>query len=251
LVAGATQMREKDGMVMVYVPAGEFIMGSKEGDVDERLEHTVYLDAFWIDKYEVSNAQYQKCVGAGACRAPTTCGWGEPTYGDASKTNHPVVCVNWDDARAYCAWARARLPTEAEWEKAARGTDGRRWPWGSTFDVSRLNFCDRNCEFDWKDTGADDGYARTAPVGNFPAGASPYGVLDMAGNVWEWVADWYDPNYYTYSPSHNPQGPDSGEKKVQHGGAWSNDKWIVQSAIRDPYLPTDTLSDTGFRCAYD
>jgi formylglycine-generating enzyme required for sulfatase activity len=250
-VAGGTRMREKDGMAMVYVPAGEFTMGSDDGDVDVRPAHTVYMDAFWIDKYEVTNAQYGECVEAGACRAPTTCGWGEPTYGDASKANHPVVCVHRDDAQAYCAWAGARLPTEAEWEKAARGTDEPRWPWGNTFDVSKVNFCDRNCEFEWKDAGVDDGYARTAPVGSFPAGASPYGALDMAGNVWEWVADWYDAHYYAHSPSHNPQGPDSGTHRVLHGGAWSNDKWLVQSAVRDHYVPTETFSDTGFRCAQE
>jgi formylglycine-generating enzyme required for sulfatase activity len=235
---------------MVYVPAGEFIMGSDEGDSDEQPVHTVYLDAFYIDKTEVTNAQYQACVETGGCQAPTSCDWGEPTYEDVSKAYHPVVCVSWYDANAYCRWAGKRLPTEAEWEKAARGTNGRKYPWGNTFDGGRLNFCDRNCEFDHKDTGADDGYARTAPVGSYSAGASPYGALDMAGNVWEWVADWYDENYYAHSPSHpNPQGPDSGAVKVLRGGSWVSDEWNIRTANRDKYHPTITNSALGFHCA--
>jgi formylglycine-generating enzyme required for sulfatase activity len=231
---------------MVYVPAGEFIMGSDEYS-DEQPVHTVYLDAFYIDKTEVTNAKYQQCVEAGNCRAPTTCDWGEPTYGDASKADHPVVCVNWNDAQAYCAWAGARLPTEAEWEKAARGTDGRMYPWGNTFDGSRVNFCDRNCESNWKDTGADDGYAQTAPVGSYPQGASPYGALDMAGNVWEWVADWHDD--YASSPESNPKGPASGVYRVERGGSWLEDEASLRAAGRDGDVPDGTNNGVGFRCA--
>jgi len=234
---------------MVYVPAGEFTMGSDEGDSDEKPVHTVYLDAFYIDKTEVTNAQYQKCVEAGACQAPTICDWGEPTYGDASKADHPVVCVSWDGAKAYCEWAGKRLPTEAEWEKAARGTDGRVYPWGNTFDGSRLNFCDRNCESDWKDSDADDGYAQTALVGSYPQGASPYGALDMAGNVGEWVADWYDSGYYSQSPARNPPGPDSGESRVLRGGSWSGAPLYVRCAIRFWINPDLRYSNLGFRCA--
>ncbi len=239
---------EKDNSVMVYVPAGEFIMGSDKGEVNEQPVHTVYLDAFYMDKTEVTNAQYQRCVEAGACRTPT-CDWGEPTYGDASKADHPVVCVNWNDAQAYCAWAGKRLPTEAEWEKAARGTDGRTYPWGNTFDGSRLNFCDRNCEFDWKDSDADDGYAQTAPVGSYPQGASPHGALDMAGNVWEWEADWYDAGYYSQSPGRNPPGPDSGQYRVLRGGSWHDGGGFGRGAARNGGNPGDRGNYAGFRCA--
>lgn len=269
LDAGATQTRAEDGAVMVYVPAGEFLMGSTDAEinalltqcshckreyfVDELPQHTVYLDAFWIDRTEVTNAQYRKCVEAGTCRAPTACDWGDPTYGDASKADHPVVCVSWDDARTYCEWAGARLPTEAEWEKAARGSDGRLYPWGNTFDGSALNFCDRNCEFVWKDTNAEDGYARTAPVGSYPSGASPYGALDMAGNVWEWVNDWYDENYYSRSPDRNPTGPDSGENRALHGGSWGDYWYHARAAHRHGHGvdPTFRSSYVGFRCGAD
>ncbi len=269
LNAGATQTRAKDGAVMVYVPAGEFLMGSTDAEInavltrcshckreyfaDELPQHTVYLDAFWIDRTEVTNAQYSKCVDAGTCRAPTACDWGDPTYGDASKADHPVVCVSWDDARTYCEWAGARLPTEAEWEKAARGTDGRLYPWGNTFDGSALNFCDRNCELFWKDTSAEDGYARTAPAGHYPAGASPYGALDMAGNVWEWVNDWYDENYYSRSPDRNPTGPDSGEERALHGGSWGDYWYHTRAAHRHGHGvdPTFRSNYIGFRCGAD
>jgi serine/threonine-protein kinase len=233
----------------VYVPLGEFIMGSDEGESDEQPVHTVYLDAFHIDRTEVTNAQYQKCVEAGACQVPISCEGGEPTYGDVSKADHAVICVNWNDARAYCAWAGKRLPTEAEWEKVARGTDGRTYPWGNTSDGSRLNFCDRNCQFDWKDSNADDDYAQTAPVGSYPQGASPYGALDMAGNVWEWVADWYDSGYYSQSPARNPPGPDSGEYRVLRGGSWLNGAADVRSAARFWFVPAARYLDVGFRCA--
>jgi formylglycine-generating enzyme required for sulfatase activity len=255
---------------MVYVPAGEFIMGSTEAEVDSALslcneyaggacprrlfedeppQHTVYLDAFYIDKTEVTNAQYRECVETGACDAPSDTTY----YDDANYAQHPVVVVSWNDADAYCRWAGKRLPTEAEWEKAARGTDGWVYPWGNTFDGSKVNFCDKNCPEDvfWKDASVDDGYIYTAPVGSYPAGASPYGALNMAGNVKEWVADWYDPGYYSQSPARNPSGPDSGEERVTRGGSWYDTPAPVRSVFRGGFYPDEIYSYVGFRCARD
>jgi formylglycine-generating enzyme required for sulfatase activity/tRNA A-37 threonylcarbamoyl transferase component Bud32 len=255
LHAGATQTRRQDGMVMLYVPAGEFLMGSanSDGDAweDEKPQHTVYLDSFWIDKTEVTNAQYRECVLVGACTAPSNSGSysHDSYYGNSAYDNYPVIYVNWNQAKAYCTWAGARLPTEAEWEKAARGTDGRTYPWGDTFDGSKLNFCDQNCAFDWKDTNANDGYADTAPIGSYPAGASPYGALDLAGNVWEWVNDWYDAGYYGRSPAVNPLGPASGSSRVLRGGSWSSIGRVVRAAKRFGGDPSGSFNFVGFRCA--
>ena len=228
-----------DGSVMVYVPPGDFTMGSPAGaGSDEEVPmHTVTLDGFWIDRTEVTNTRYRLFVEAAGYPAPSDCDWGEPTYDDPTKANHPVVCVSWQDAQAFCEWAGGRLPTEAEWEKAARGTTAGTYPWGHGFDGSRLNYCDVNCDvncaancdafcaanrgpncdanrgYDEQNVATfDDGYAQSAPVGSFPSGASPYGALDMAGNVWEWVADWYSFYYYSRSPQLNPQGPNMGQR---------------------------------------
>ncbi len=240
--AGATGTREKDRMVMVYVPAGKFLMGSTpdEGYDNEHPQHTVSLDAFWIDKTEVTNAQYRKCVDAGTCREPTSCDWGKPTYSDPSKANHPVVCVSWDDATAYCTWTGARLPAEAEWEKAARGTDGRTYPWGNSKpDCRQANF--------WgKDGGCVGG---TSAVGSYPTDTSPYGALDMAGNVWEWVIDWFDEGYYARSPATNPLGPASGQERVLRGGSWYFTADGLRTAARFWYIPGARGDVAGFRCA--
>ena len=256
LSPGDTQIRSADGMEMVYVPVGEFLMGStdadKRADDDEKPQHIVYLDAYWIDKTEVTNAQYRRCVEAGVCQVPRVMEehyWEEPsTYGDLSMAEHPVVHVNWNDARTYCEWAGVRLPTDAEWEKAARGTDGLLYPWGSTFDDRRLNFCDKRCVYS-VGVEADDGYHRTAPVGNYPTGASPYGVLDMAGNAYEWVADWYDAEYYNRSPTRNPRGPDSGEYHVLRGGSWHGNARNTRTTNRAYGHPPSTNYEVGFRCA--
>jgi formylglycine-generating enzyme required for sulfatase activity len=256
-------------MVMVFVPVGEFQMGSTDEEVDEVLQvcnvyldgnckrewievqqplHTVALDGFWIDQTEVTNAQYGQCVEAGACRTPTTCGGGGPTYGDASKADHPVVCVSWHGAQAYCEWAGARLPTEAEWEYVARGPQGFVYPWGNEFDGTRLNYCDVNCTSTQADTDYDDGYEGSAPVGSFQNGASWCGALDMAGNVMEWVADWYDGDYYDNSPSQNPTGPPSGRGRGVRGGAWYYEPYLLRSSYRLWHSPGDTYDVIGFRC---
>ncbi len=276
LGVGSTMIWEKDGMEMVYVPAGEFLMGSPdgEGEDDEHPQHTVYLDAFWIDKTEVTNAMFAKFVESESYQSTVEksgCGWvylpekkdwncvsgadwRHPRGPDSDLSgldSHPVVQVSWFDAKAYCQWAGKRLTTEAEWEKAARGTDGRTYPWGNEWDVhttKRLNFTDKNINFDWSDKEADDGYQYTAPVGSYPAGASPYGALDMAGNVWEWVADWYDGNYYANSPSRNPTGPDSGDARVLRGGSWFNFGYFVRAAFRVRDVPDIRGDFVGFRC---
>jgi formylglycine-generating enzyme required for sulfatase activity len=241
--------------VMVYVPAGAFWMGSKESDPDanddEKPQHEVILDAFWIDRTEVTNGQYRRCVDDGACSPPSSSSSStrDSYYGTSEFDDYPVIFVDWEQADAYCTWAGKRLPTESGWEKAARGTDKRMYPWGDGFDGNLVNFCDVNCGFDRKNEDWDDGYADTAPVGNYPNGASPYGALDMAGNVWEWVADWYGEDYYAGSPDRNPQGADSGEMRVLRGGSWSFDQEGVRAANRSSSEPSGLYGDVGFRCA--
>ena len=238
-----TWTRPADEMVMVYVPGGTFQMGSTEGDDDEQPVHEVKLDGFWIDQTEVTNAQYERCVVEGDCEASFYA-----DDADYNGVNYPVVGVSWHDAVAYCEWASDRLPTEAEWEYAARGEHGNIYPWGDEFDGSLVNFCDTNCERNWADEDFDDGYIQTASVGSFPDGASWCDVLDMAGNVWEWVADWYDSEYYERSPAENPTGPETGEYRVVRGGSWINYNRSVRSAFRSWYLPSNSIYNNGFRC---
>ncbi|MCL4859574.1 MAG: formylglycine-generating enzyme family protein, partial [Caldilineaceae bacterium] len=253
----------------VYVPAGTFTMGSPPGvgEDNEHPAHEVTLDAFWIGQTEVTNAQYRQFVWAGGYddeRLWTSEGWRwrntenilEPSSwndGNWNQPDHPVVGLSWYEATAYATWlARetglaVRLPTETEWERAARGDDGRIYPWGDVFDGTRLNFCDVNCGSDLKDPSVDDGYALTAPVGNYPDGASPYGALDMAGNVREWVGDWYGSGYYVVSPARNPPGPARGEYRVARGGAGADDDHSVRAAIRYNAPPHFRHSKLGFR----
>ncbi|MBI2503027.1 MAG: SUMF1/EgtB/PvdO family nonheme iron enzyme [Candidatus Latescibacteria bacterium] len=223
------------GRSQVLVPAGSFIMGSTEGSAAEAPAHLVALEAYYIDQYEVTVGQYRACVEEGACEEPvdaSLCNW-QGAVGD----NHPINCIRWAQAQAYCEWAGLRLPTEAEWEKAARGADGRTYPWGEDFDRDKANY-------------ADNGFMqRTRPVGSYPDGRSPYGAYDLAGNVYEWVADWYEPNYYPTSPSSDPQGPDSGSQRVLRGGSWWFEPHQMRSFHREPYHPADTDIDIGFRCA--
>ncbi len=233
--------RQADGMVMVLVPAGPFLMGSTRNppsvEGNETPRHSVTLDAFWIDRTEVSNDQYRSFVKATGHLPPDcTIDPHYPTYKDTSMGDYPVACVAWQDAADYCRWAGGRLPTEAEWEKAARGTDGRTYPWGNLWPTcSRANF---------DDCCADE----ALPVGGRPAGVSPYGTLDMAGNVEEWVNDWFADDYYSSSPSGNPQGPYAGTAKVARGGDWILGSTSVRTAARAPRGLTVEWTNIGFRC---
>jgi len=284
-----TRTRPADGMSMVYVPAGEFEMGNTgiqwiwNGSLhdfdlglqvytDESPQHVIYLDAFWIDQTEVTVAMFRSFVEAtGYETTAEREGWGAP-WNDGPKeeewphvpgadwqhprgpdsnaeNDHPVVQVSWEDATAYCEWAGGQLPTEAQWEKAARGIDGRLWPWGNTFEGNRGSFCDAQCPVErQKQHTYDDGYAFTAPVGSFPLGASPYGALDMAGNVWEWVADWYKDSYYSDSPGENPTGLPFGTERTQRGGAWYDNESWVRTTVRHSTPPLNRCDDLGFRC---
>jgi len=239
--ASAIQKFGTDNAEMVFVPAGEFTMGSRDdasgAESDEKPAHPVSLDTFWVDRYEVTNAQYKLCVDAGKCQLPreTKSYTHNPYFGEKEFDNYPVIYVSWNDAQAYCAWADKRLPTEAEWEKAARGVDERVYPWGDTFEQSRLN------------SGSVVG--DTTQVEKYPSGASPYGALDMVGNVWEWVADWYDENYYKNSPAQNPTRPASGQSRVLRGGAWHSNIVIARGARRGWIQPGRMVSNNGFRCA--
>jgi formylglycine-generating enzyme required for sulfatase activity len=218
---------------------------------NEQPAHTVALDGFWIDQTEVTNAQYRQCVEAGACEPPLNSG--TPTrrtyYGDSAYDDYPVLSINWHKANAYCEWAGARLPTEAEWEYTARGPEGRRFPWGDEFDGARLNICDASCKLDWADDNFDDGYAGTAPVGNYPEGASWCGALDMAGNAWEWMADWY--KEYSSERQVDPTGPSDGTRRVLRGDAVDGTRSTSRTTARHGETPARSYAYFGFRCARD
>jgi len=247
---------------MVFIPAGEFQMGSQEGENDERPLHTVFLDDFYLDVYEVTNTQYAGFLNQMGNQEEGGVTWLEDNSSDVhihqnggiwladeGYGNHPVTRVSWYGAQAYCQWRGARLPSEAEWEKAARGMGSYIYPWGDVIDETRANFCDANCEYAWAESDLDDGFARTAPVGSFPNGISPFGGYDMAGNVWEWVLDWYSEKYYNGSPTENPYGPDNGQYRVRRGGSWDNPTDSLRVTIRDGFYPTDRGNFLGFRCA--
>lgn len=266
---------------MVLIPAGEFLLGSLEGEgaYDEHPQHEVYLDAFYIDKYEVTNAQFQEFVNAtgyvtdaerkgyGEVYNPeesemrfhifTDVNWRRPNawrttdnrphpkawenYQLADKMDYPVVQVSWNDAQAYATWVRKRLPTEAEWEKAARGTDGRKWAWGNEFN---LNIGGINVHANINSGGL-------LSVGCFPTGVSPYGVYNMIGNAREWVADFYAPDYYIHSHKDNPLGPEIGTFHVIRGGSWAQIKsYHVLIANRAYQVPNYSSNFVGFRCAW-
>jgi len=251
---------------MVFVPAGEFVMGSEELGDDERPVRRLYLDGFWIDRYEVTNERFAHFVAATSYQTEAeqrgwgwvwtssdgstelTTGWEKvegadwhhprgPDSSIESKLAHPVVLVSWNDAAAYCQWADKHLPSEAQWEKAARGPDGWRYAWGDEFDSAKANT---------NEAGTSD----TTPVGSFsPQSDSPYGAADMTGNVGEWVADWYDSDYYHQAPTADPPGPASGTYKILRGGAWSFVEVYARTAFRYNVKPDYTYDFAGFRCS--
>ena len=231
----------KDGAPMVQVPAGEFTMGSDKGDEDEAPTHRVALHAFYIDKFEVTNGRFAKYVEAIQS---------EPPWGFADKetpithAERPVRWVNWMDAMGYCLWIGKRLPTEAEWEKAARGTDERMYPWGNDPPTPV------HAVYGLKEGGAES----VSVIGSHHMGQSPYGVQDLAGNLYEWVMDWYDADYYSNfinSPAINPRGPSEGTAKVQRGGSYINAPYRLRTSFRTKGDPTEQDPNVGFRCAQD
>jgi len=231
------------GGPMVLIPAGEFMMGCNEAvdnqcENDEKPYHKVSLNAYYMDKHDVTVAEYRECVQAGGCKEPGT--WKYCNWQKTDRGSHPINCVDWNQATAYCQWAGKRLPTEAEWEKAARGTDGRKYPWGN--DTA-------SCQYAVMTEGGDGcGRNATWPVCSKPQGNSPYGLCDMAGNVWEWVSDWYGEDYYSESPANNPNGPSSGRSRVLRGGSWSLNPQYLRASDRIGLAPLNRFSYGGFRC---
>jgi formylglycine-generating enzyme required for sulfatase activity len=259
-------------MVEVWVPGGAFQMGTTDDEAeaalqlcndlvgncsptwfdDEQPAHTVLVDDFWMDKTEVTNAHFAAFLNAQGNQTEEGATWldlwdaeslialsGDAYRAEAGYEAHPVVEVTWYGARAYCEWIGGRLPTEAEWEYAARGPDGTIYPWGDVWVQNVANCAQDVCR---------DGYGTTAPVGSFPTGESWAGALDLAGNVWEWVADWYGLEYYAASPRDNPTGPASGEVRVLRGGSWYLDARRIRGAYRAGHTPESSDSDGGFRC---
>lgn len=300
-----TWTNPKDGMTLVFVPAGEFEMGSSNEEIDFALAkcndyvhiahpgeedcprelfemqqpvHKVYLDSYWIDRTEVTNAMFAKFIEETGYKTDAEklgqswifaielergeevkgADWQHP-HGPSTSIEglnaHPVVQVSWNDAAAYCTWAGRRLPTEAEWEKTARWDpqtgQAYRYPWGNApVAGDLLNYSDRNLNIVYTDMTQDDGYQYTAPVGSYPMGASPYGALDMAGNVFEWVQDYFDDGYYSISSYENPQGPTNGIYRVLRGGSWQGDSRVTRSADRSQFPhPSRAMNWAGFRCA--
>ena len=251
------KISEKDMMPQILIPSGTVLMGSQkndpEADADEIPQHQVYIDAFWIDKFETSNRSYDECVNAGVCSEPrSTVEFRHSQYAD-----FPVRYVTWEDAKTYCEWVGRRLLTEAEWERAARGSDTRIYPWGNGEpDGTQANFCDKDCPSPGnRDNQIKDGYPRTAPVEEFSKGESPFGVRNMAGNVREWVSDWYNAAYYELPDATrpNPQGPSVGIKRVIRGGSWAGTKRNLRVSHRQSFDPDMEdniypLSETGIRC---
>lgn len=244
------------GSRMLYIPEGIFSMGDDESEErDQQPSHLVRLDAYFIDETEVTNAAYAQCVAAGACAPPDSpnATYHGSYYGDPAFDDYPVIFVSWFDAAAFCEWRDARLPSEAEWEKAAgfEPLESVRtlYPWGDEFNGTRLNFCDVNCPRDFRDATVDDGAQDTATAGSYPDGRAHLGPLDMAGNVMEWVGDWYDRRAYAESTDTNPLGPLEGEFKVMRGGSWLSPAADTRVTARDSFDPLVSRANLGFRCA--
>lgn len=238
--APPSEIVDSKGVPMVFVPAGNFIMGSNISDAaDEKPSHSVFLDDYYIDKFEATNARYKACVDVGECDPPKHPYFFAETpkkkyYSNSQYDDYPVIYVDWNMAKAYCEWRGARLPTEAEWEKAARGdADERIYPWGDNLECGQANYY--QC------------VNLPSEVGTYGLGKSPYGAYDMAGNVLEWVADLYSANYYQTSPGQNPLGPDSGQSRIVRGGSWT--KFDVRVTNRIGVAPSSATFDIGFRCA--
>ncbi|MGA9116402.1 MAG: formylglycine-generating enzyme family protein [Bacteroidota bacterium] len=290
--SGSTLIREKDGTVMVYVPAGMFLMGSSDGQLDaamrecrrmhtgerncnrssylqEQPAHLVTLPAFWIDRTEVTNERFCAFLNARGNQPENGTPWLEPGAGSRGVVygkielvggtfrpqegfeHHPVIEVSWYGAQAYCSWVGGRLPTEAEWEYAARGPKGLVYPWGNDFDGTRLNYRDSSFAFEdfERDAAFNDGSPLWTRVGRYPEGASWCGALDMAGNVWEWVSDWWSADSYARAATGDPTGPDTGTLKIGRGGSWYDPRWHVRAACRKALTPSShRIHWIGFRC---
>lgn len=265
LLSGASDAPRIEPPAMVVIEAGWFTMGSRASDLghavelcarevkpagacrpevfgDETPAHRVYLSRYGIDRREVTHRAYGRCVTAGRCLPPHV----SPRDERVSRDRHPVVGVTWDDARRYCEFVGGRLPTEAEWERAARGPSQRRYPWGRFYNDRLSNHGRYGGELD-----AIDGYRYAAPVGAFPDGANPYGMLDMAGNVWELTADRYAPDAYENSNRVDPAGPTSGTEHVMRGGSWRSASFTLRVTYRGKLEAEASRPDVGFRCAYD
>jgi iron(II)-dependent oxidoreductase len=264
---GTMKVRTADGAEMVYVPRGEFSMGSTPEDVDDALalcseqyqycnhwfysreapEHLVAVTDFRLDRNEVTNDRYRLCVEAGACGVPPVCDGDEAAYEDPDAADHPVVCVDWEEASTYCEWAGGRIPTEAEWEYAAAGPDGRNYPWGDLFGAAVTNYCDAGCPESHADPLSADGFQRTAPVASLPGDVSWVGALDLGGNAAEWVGDWLGD--YPPGPVADPTGPAEGAQRVIRGGSWKSPAVYSRTSLRAAADPDTRLSQLGFRCA--
>ncbi len=242
--------KEKPTSGMVLIPSGEFFMGAPDDEgykeckkyykicrrdwyADENPRHKVHIDEFFMDQFEVSQEDFEKVMKY------------NPSYFKGEKL--PIESITWSEANSFCQRVGKRLPTEAEWEKAAKGGKGLKFSWGMKFESLKGNFCDENCKHNWKLSQFDDENTTTSPVGSFPPNA--YGLYDMSGNVWEWVSDWYDSKYYESASINNPPGPKKGTEKILRGGSWSGEPSTLRTSFRFRLLPENKNFHIGFRCA--
>lgn len=245
------------GMRMLFVPGGVFRLGNNDGEPNEQPSILVNLDPFYIDETEVTNSQYELCVAEGICNSPSraNASYHPAYYGAAEFNDYPVVFVTWYQAETFCEWRGARLPSEAEWERAAgynpETLQRTLYPWGDEFDGNLLNYCESNCPRDGRDQTIDDGHLDTAPVGSYPDGRSWIGAADMLGNAMEWVNDWYARDYYQEATQVNPGGPPEGEFKSLRGGSWFSRQDEIGNTVRGFFDPTVSRATLGFRCAVD